>query len=335
MARSNSPGSKGRRYTSGVGRAHGCRICRRPHELDVTEAPSISSQGRAVSPPQKITYRGSDAAHARGPKTVEPFRYHDRMELVGLHVERHGPQEAPALVLVHGAPDRSSGFRAVLPYLADRFVVVYDRRGYGRSLRVPPARAMIDHAEDLLVILEDCVVPPVVVAHSFGSNLTMLAATRSPGSFAAIGLWEPPLPWVEWWPERTKAYNARVASSNDPGDDIEAMYRSLMGDRAWDDLSPEMRNERRAEGPAFQVDMASEIDSPFEFDGVIVPALIGYGTATSAEHIRGAHWLGQHLPNASARASEGAGHFAPRTHPREFAAFVVASAAMQEADPPG
>jgi pimeloyl-ACP methyl ester carboxylesterase len=257
-------------------------------------------------------------------------RYDHQMKRVDVFVERRGPQSSPALVLVHGAPDRSASFRGVRRHFVDRHVVTYDRRGYGRSLHAAPARAMIDHAEDLLAIVDECQVPPVVIAHSFGSNPTMLAVTLSPRAFAAIGLWEPPLPWVEWWPERTKAYNARVAGSTEPADQVEAMYRSLIG-QAWDDLSPEVQSQRRAEGAAFQVDMASEIDAPFEFHDVLVPALIGYGTATSAEHIEGAHWLAEQLPNARLRASPGAGHFAPRTHPKEFAAFIAA--AMEEGNP--
>lgn len=260
-------------------------------------------------------------------------RYDDRMERPGLYVEDHGPMTDPALVLVHGAPDRSTSFRGVLPYYSDRRVVLYDRRGYGRSLDASPAKAMIDHAEDLLSILEEYPVPPVVVAHSFGSNLTMLAATVRPSAFAAVGLWEPPLPWVEWWPDGTKRYNRKVAASNQPAKEIERMYRMLLGDDGWERLQPEAQAEIRAEGKAFQVDMASELDAPFDFQDVLVPALVGYGTATVAEHSRGAPWLVERLPNARLRATPGAGHFAPRTHPEEFAAFIGAVMMMAEAVP--
>jgi len=251
----------------------------------------------------------------------------------GLYVEHCGPDTSLSIVLVHGAPDRSAAFRNTITHLGDWHVIVYDRRGYGRSRGAPPARAMIDHARDLVEIVLSCPTPPVVVAHSFGSNPTMLAATLHPGAFAALGLWEPPLPWVEWWPERTKAYNAEIASSDAPADEIEVMYRRLLGDEAWDRLRPEVRARRRAEGPAFQVDMASELDAPFAFADVTVPALVGYGTDTSVEHAYGARWLAERLPYASSQSTTGTGHFAPRTHPEEYAAFVRSVAAPSHLQP--
>ena len=241
----------------------------------------------------------------------------------GLYVERHGPSADPPIILVHGAPDRSAAFRQVLGHLSDRDVTLYDRRGYGRSLRVTPARAMVDHARDLLDIAEACKGLPVVVAHSFGANPTMLAATLRPDAFAAMGLWEPPLPWVTWWPEQTKQYNATVASSDAPADHIEEMYRRLLGDDVWSRLPTEVRARRRAEGPAFQADMASEITAPFDFQDVVVPSLVGYGTATSPEHAYGARWLAEILPNARTRTIRGSGHFAPHTHPHDYAGFVL------------
>lgn len=246
------------------------------------------------------------------------------MEPPGIYVEAHRPPTTPALVLVHGAPDRSTSFRAVLPMCADHRVVLYDRRGYGRSLGAPPARSMLDHAHDLLAILEDLPVPPIVIAHSFGSNIAMLAATLRPSSLAALGLWEPPLPWVEWWPEGTKRYNGKVAASDDPAGVIEGMYRMLLGDGGWERLDPEAQAELRAEGDAFAVDMGSELDAPFDFGEVVAPTVVAYGTATVAEHAEGAQWLVDHLPHAHLHVAPGAGHFAPRTHPQQFAAFMGA-----------
>jgi pimeloyl-ACP methyl ester carboxylesterase len=257
------------------------------------------------------------------------------MEQTGLYIDHQGPRSSPTVVLVHGAPDRSSGLRGVLPYLANHHVVIYDRRGYGRSLHLPQAESMMDHANDLLGILEDCQDPPVVVAHSFGSNPTMLAPSVRPGAFAAIGLWEPPTPWVEWWPQDVYASIVKIATSNTPGDDIEVMYRGLLGDQVWGNLTPEVQANRRAEGTAFKRDMASELDAPFSFQDVGVPALVGYGTDTVTHHSEGAIWLVENLPNAKLYTIPGAGHFAPRTHPKEFSAFIRAVSLMAESAPIG
>jgi pimeloyl-ACP methyl ester carboxylesterase len=257
------------------------------------------------------------------------------MAQTGLFIEHHGPPSSPTVVLVHGAPDRSSGFRGVLPYLADHHVVTYDRRGYGHSLDLPQAESMMDHANDLLAVLDDCQDPPVVVAHSFGSNPTMLAASLRPGAMAAIGLWEPPTPWVEWWPEDVYASIVKIATSSTPADDIEVMYRGLLGRQVWDNLPPEVQHKRRAEGTAFQRDMASELDPPFDFDDVRTPALVGYGTETVLHHSEGAIRLVENLPRARLYEISGAGHFAPRTHPEAFAAFTEVVVSMAEPTPIG
>ena len=157
----------------------------------------------------------------------------------------------------------------------------------------------------------------------------------APNAFAALGLWEPPLPWVAWWPERTKNYNANVASSDTPDDDIEEMYRRLLGDDEWSRLPVDVRDQRRAEGTAFRADMASEIEAPFDFRDVVVPALVGYGS----EHVRtwraGARWLAEALPNARTRAIRGTGHFAPPHIPRISLPLCAQCCPSGSGDKPG
>jgi len=246
----------------------------------------------------------------------------------GPAIEVVGAETGPTVVLVHGAPDRAASFRSVLPHLTSLRVVLYDRRGYGRSTELEPAAGMIDHAEDLWEILERSEPPGVVVAHSFGSNPAMLAASLRPQAFAALGVWEPPLGWIEPWSQRNKDYNAAVAASDDPTATIESMYRRLLGDETWNALSPEARQQRRAEGVAFQTDMASQIAAPYDFDDVTVPTIVGYGTATARVHSLGAAWLVDHLPDARLDAIADAGHFAHHTHPEQFARFVHTVAAI-------
>ncbi len=242
----------------------------------------------------------------------------------GLAFEVIGSGDPPTVVLVHGAPDRAGSFRSVLPLLAAHPVILYDRRGYGRSTGRTPPTSMADHAHDLIAVIERADTPCVAVGHSFGSNPTMLAASLRPELFAAIGLWEPPIVWVDWWLQSTKDYHAAVASAQDPAGPIETMYRRILGDTRWNRLAPEVQQRRRAEGAAFRTDMASALVAPFAFEDVTVPAVVGYGTDTSREHVYGAAWLAEHLPDAELHVVGGAGHFAHRTHPAEFAGFVDA-----------
>ena len=242
--------------------------------------------------------------------------------LDGIFVQRHGPEDGPIAVLVHGSPDRSGTFTVLLPLLTDLHLIVYDRRGYGRSTDARPPTSLSDHAADLIALLEQQPQPSPVVAHSFGANVAMLAAARRPDLFAAVGLWEPPTIWIPEWPQSTKSYHEVVAASDDPATMIEEIFRSLLGATAWEALSAEARSRRRAEGRAFQVDMVSIMTAPFDFADVSVPAVVGYGTDTTGGHVEGAIWLAEQLPDAQLHVVPDVGHFANRTHPVDYAEFV-------------
>ncbi|MCU0309904.1 MAG: alpha/beta hydrolase [Acidimicrobiales bacterium] len=243
-----------------------------------------------------------------------------------LYVVIEGPPEAVPLVLVHGAPDRSAAFRQACGHLdASVRVVRYDRRGYGRSVGATPARSMADHADDLLGVIGAVGGRAVVVAHSFGSNPAMLAAVARPAAFAALGVWEPPMVWLEWWPRTTKDYDAEVAAAPDPAQMAEEFNRRVLGDDAWEALSPEKQALRRAEGPAFARDMASLATAPFAADRLTVPTVVGHGSDTSPEHVEGARRLAAQVADGRLVTIEGAGHFANQTHPEEFAAFITAT----------
>lgn len=229
------------------------------------------------------------------------------------------------MVLVHGTPDTSGAFSQVLGRLGDLRVITYDRRGYGRSVHLAPPLTMAHHARDLLAIIDGCPRRPVVVAHSFGSNPTMLAAIMRPAAFAGVGLWEPPTCWVDWWVQPTKDHNVRLANSPDPGAEMEHSLRRMLGDVAWEAMPEATQRRRRGEGRAYSLDMASILEAPFDFADMSVEALVGCGTATAPEHRYGAAWLCEQLPHATLYEIEGAGHFANRTHPAEFAEFVRAA----------
>jgi pimeloyl-ACP methyl ester carboxylesterase len=168
----------------------------------------------------------------------------------------------------------------------------------------------------------------VVVSHSFGGLPAMLAATWEPDAFAALGLYEPAMSWLDWWTKSTRDYHREVAESKDPGALAEQLARSILGDEGWDALTDEGRAQRRAEGRAFQIDTASQLKAPF--DDITPPTVVGYGTASLEDRIIGGPWLADRLPDGQVYAIEGADHWAQRGKPAGFAEFVRAVIARSD-----
>ncbi|MCX5198966.1 alpha/beta hydrolase [Streptomyces sp. NBC_00249] len=98
-----------------------------------------------------------------------------------LHVEVHGPEGAPAVVLSHGWTCSTAFWAAQIRDLAaDHRVVAYDQRGHGRS---PAATAYSTTAlaDDLVAVLKATLAPgerAVVAGHSMGGMTVMAAAGR-------------------------------------------------------------------------------------------------------------------------------------------------------------
>ncbi|MFD7914207.1 alpha/beta fold hydrolase [Streptomyces sp. NPDC059752] len=100
-----------------------------------------------------------------------------------LHVEVHGDEDAPAVVLAHGWTCSTAFWAAQTRALAATHrVIAYDQRGHGHS---PAARAAGHSttalADDLVAVLEATLAPgerAVVAGHSMGGMTIMAAAGR-------------------------------------------------------------------------------------------------------------------------------------------------------------
>ena len=225
------------------------------------------------------------------------------------------------VVLVHGAPDRSKNFAAVVELLHDVPLVLYDRRGYGKSIDArPAAKGFADHAQDLIAVLDGR--RSVVVAQSVGCNVAMAAAAKRPSLFAALGMWEPPTAWCDWWPVPDLKESVRsFVAATDTEMLAETFNRNVLGDGRWESLPDRTKDMLRREGSAFHADMTSELTAPFDFADVTCPVIIGAGTATSTGHLEGARRLARIL-NAELIEVAGADHFAPLSRPGAWAELV-------------
>jgi pimeloyl-ACP methyl ester carboxylesterase len=237
---------------------------------------------------------------------------------VSLHVVEH-PGDGARVVLVHGSMDRSTSFGRVAKLLGDLDVVAYDRHGYGHSLVTPPHRSLAAHASDLVTILDGR--RAVVVGHSYGGDVALLAAIERPDLVAAVGAFEAPMPWAPWWPASSAGGAAMEAAS--PADAAEAFMRRVVGDRIWTRLPRATRDARRAEGETLVAEMESiRGTGPFDPADVGVPVVSGYGTDTEERHRASATRLAESVPDGELFAIEGAGHGAHMSHPRQFADFI-------------
>jgi len=246
----------------------------------------------------------------------------------GLAVTEHVPEDRrrgdPVVVLVHGSLDRSTSFTRVLRRLEDLHTIVYDRRGYhGSRQAVPLATSLDDHVDDLLAVIGGR--PAVVVGHSYGGDVALGAALRDDGepTIRAVATYEPPLPWLELWTS-TGTTSRRSPLSDDPDVVAEHFYRRVVGDGAWERLTPVAREERRGDGPALLAELRAirSPDAPFDVGALRIPAVVGRGTRSLDHHRRGVAWLVEHLPDAELVEIDGAGHGAHLSHPDAFAVLV-------------
>lgn len=232
----------------------------------------------------------------------------------------------PAVILVHGSLDRGDSFRRVVRRLPELVTITYDRRGYQGSRDAGPTN-LAGHIDDLIGLITSVRGPggpagcgaPVVVGHSLGGDVAMGAALERPDLVAAVGAFEPPLPWLGF-----RRQGGRPPLEGDPGDEAERFFRRMAGDHAWGRLTPSGQAARKADGPALLAELRSlHQDPPLELTRLSVPVVLGRGGAASAGHHRqGAAWLAQRLGDAELYEIPGAGHGAHLSHPDAFAGLV-------------
>ena len=220
--------------------------------------------------------------------------------------------------------DRSGAFARCAGHVRDLHTIRYDRRGYGKSSELG-APSIAGHADDLLAIVDGR--EAVVVGHSLGGVIALAAAQRRPDLIRAVGAYEAPMPWVEWWPKRSAGGEAMTMGADQSpaaaADAAERFMRRMIGDERWEGLPESTRRARRAEGPALLAELQSARAEPaYDPTAIKVPVVAGHSTESREHHQWAARELARLTGGDPPFVIEGAGHGAPVSHHLEFAAFV-------------
>jgi pimeloyl-ACP methyl ester carboxylesterase len=220
--------------------------------------------------------------------------------------------------------DRASSFAKVAKLLRDEGldVLTYDRPGYASAVDDAPFPDVSTAADDLLARLDGR--PAVAIGHSFGGHIAMLAAIRRPDVIRAVGVFETPYAWEDFWPPDTSGGKAIAAARVDGAERAaEAFMVNLVGEPMWSRLPESTKAMRRAEGRALLADLLAIFDAPpYDPSDLAVPLVAGRGSEAQPHQAAGTAWICQQVDGAELFTVEGAGHGAHRSHPAEFAEFV-------------
>jgi pimeloyl-ACP methyl ester carboxylesterase len=241
-----------------------------------------------------------------------------------LAVEQHRGTEGsahPAIVCVPGGMDRAAGFRRTIRHLGRFDVTAIDRRGYAGSIDLEPSDDLDVHASDLDAVCREIDRPVVIVGHSQGALIALVAASQHRLE-RCVGLvaWEPPMPWFDWYLGSSLA----LGMGNEPEAAAEFFMRSMIGDRLWERLPTATRSARRAEGRALLADLRAARKPGFELalSEISLPTVVGRGSLSREHHRRAAQRAADGIAGAELVEIEGADHGIHLGQPASFASII-------------
>ncbi len=257
----------------------------------------------------------------RSPATSEQSSDDDRPAGRTIWSHEAGPADAPLVVLVHGAMDRSAGMLRLSRRLdAAHRVLRYDRRGYGHSKPHVGPFTMDYQVADLVALLAGR--RAVLFGHSFGGNVVLATAARHPELVRAAAVYEIPLSWLAWWPGSTG--RGAAAARGRAADAAERFMRRMVGDDRWEALPERVQGERRAEGEAFVEELTDlAVNPPWDAAQIVVPVVAMCGERGREHHRDGSFFVAELLSDREPVVIADAGHSGPYTHAEAVAAAIV------------
>lgn len=237
----------------------------------------------------------------------------------------------PGVVCLHSNASSSNQWRALLECLASRYhVLAADSLGAGQSPAWPAGRAVSLHDEAALLepVFARAGAPFVLVGHSYGAAVALIAALAQPERVRALALYEPtlfalldaeaPPPNAADGIRTTVAAAAAALDAGDLERAAEHFIDYWMGQGSWAQMPAARQAPIAASVTNLRGWAAALLDEPTPlaaFAALRVPVLYMVGADSPASSREVARLLTGALPQVEVVEFEGLGHMGPITHP--------------------
>jgi pimeloyl-ACP methyl ester carboxylesterase len=205
------------------------------------------------------------------------------------------PGQARTLIVTHGYGDSAATWNSVARSLRPRFDVrLWDLPGHGQRRGEPADFSRTSAEAELRETVAVAEAPRALIGHSAGGYLTLRVALQTPGLAAAL-----------------------VLIGTGPG------FRSKDGMADWNRQMA--RLAAASTMPSASAALVEMHDSLVidHLERIEVPVLVIAGTQDRPEYVKGARYLADHIPGASLRMLESAGHDPHRSHPADLARAIA------------
>jgi haloalkane dehalogenase len=256
-------------------------------------------------------------------------------QAAGLAYREEGPQDAPAVLLVHGYPESSYMWHEVLHALgaAGWRALAPDLPGFGDSEPDPPGtwERHIDALERFVEALDPG--PLVLVTHDWGVLVGLRWACDHPERVAALVISDGGFFADRRWHDlanvmRTPGEGEKLIAAYNR-EDFPGAMRALstgMSDEALDEYWKAFADDTRRQGH-LELYRSGDFEKLARYEGCLarlgLPTLIVWGAHDRFATVRMAERFRDEIPDAELQVLDGAGHFVWDDEPEQTATALV------------